>query len=39
MIRHFFFLVVTITAASSAGYAQDSRTAGHKGTAQQQRAC
>jgi len=39
MIRYFFFLVVTITAASSAGYAQDSRTAGHKGTAQQQRAC
>jgi hypothetical protein len=39
MIRYFLFLVVTITAAISVGYAQDSRTAGHKGTAQQQRAC
>jgi len=39
MMRYFFFLVVTITAAISVGYAQDSRTAGHKGTAQQQRAC
>jgi len=39
MIRYFFFLLVAMTAASSIGYAQDSRTAGHKGTAQQQRAC
>lgn len=39
MIRYFFFLVVAITAASSVGHAQDSQGAGHKGTAQQQRAC
>ena len=39
MIRYFFFLAVAITVASSVGYAQDSHTAGHKGTAQQQRAC
>src|SRR6266566_5774667 len=39
MIRYFFFLIAAITAASSVGYAQDSRTAGHAGTAQQQRAC
>jgi hypothetical protein len=37
MIRYFFALMVAVTAASPAGYAQDSR--GHKGTAQQQRAC
>jgi hypothetical protein len=39
MIRYFLFLIVTMTAASSFGYAQDSRTTSHKGTAQQQRAC
>jgi hypothetical protein len=39
MIRYGFFLIVVVTAASSVGYAQDSNTAGHKGTAQQQRAC
>jgi hypothetical protein len=39
MIRYFFFLIAAITAASSVGYAQDSRAAGHAGTAQQQRAC
>jgi hypothetical protein len=39
MIKFFLFLIVAMTAASSVGYAQDSRTAGHKGTAQQQRAC
>lgn len=39
MIRCSFFLVVAMTAASSVGYAQDSRTGGHKGTAEQQRAC
>ena len=39
MIRYFFALMVAVTAPSLAGYAQDSRTGGHKGTAQQQRAC
>jgi hypothetical protein len=39
MIRHFFILVVATVAASSVGCAQDSRAAGHKGTAEQQRAC
>ncbi len=39
MIRYFFFLIVVTTAASSIGYTQDSRAAGHKGTAEQQRAC
>lgn len=39
MIRYFFCLTVAITAALSLGYAQDSGTAGHKGTAAQQQAC
>jgi hypothetical protein len=39
MIRYVFFLIVAITAASSVAYAQESRSAGHKGTAEQQRAC
>jgi hypothetical protein len=39
MIRYFSLLIVAMTAASSVGYAQDSNTGGHKGTAQQQRAC
>jgi len=39
MIRHCFVLMVAVAAASSAGYAQDGRTGGHKGTAQQQRVC
>jgi hypothetical protein len=39
VIRYFFCLTVAMTAALSFGYAQDSRTAGHKGTAEQQRAC
>jgi len=39
VIRYFFCLTVAMTAALSLGYAQDSRTAGHKGTAEQQRAC
>jgi hypothetical protein len=39
MSRYFFFLILVMTAASSVGYAQESRTAGHKGTAEQQRAC
>jgi hypothetical protein len=39
MIRYVFFLIVAMTAASSVAYAQEGRTAGHKGTAEQQRAC
>ena len=39
MIRYVFFLIVATTAASSVAYAQGGRTAGHKGTAEQQRAC
>jgi hypothetical protein len=39
MIRYFPVLIIAMTAASPIGYAQDSRTTGHKGTAQQQRAC
>jgi hypothetical protein len=39
MIRYVFFLIVAITAASSAAHPQASRTAGHKGTPEQQRAC
>jgi len=40
MVRYFFVLIaaVAITAAS-VGYAQEGRTGGHKGTAEQQRAC
>lgn len=36
---YLFCLVVAMSAASSAGHAQDSRTAGHMGTVEQQRAC
>jgi hypothetical protein len=39
MLRYFFVLITAITAASSVGYAQEGRTGGHKGTAEQQRAC
>ncbi|HLK81723.1 MAG TPA: hypothetical protein VKT99_09550 [Xanthobacteraceae bacterium] len=39
MIRYASLLIVAMIAASSIGYAQESRTAGHKGTPQQQRAC
>ncbi len=39
MIRCFLFLIVALTAASSVACAQESRAAGHKGTAEQQRAC
>ncbi len=39
MIRYLAFLIVAMTAASSVVCAQESRTAGHKGTPQQQRAC
>jgi hypothetical protein len=39
MIRFLFCLVVATAVASPAGYAQDSRAADHKGTAEQQRAC
>ena len=39
MIRNVFFLIVAITAPLSIAHAQESRTAGHKGTAEQQRAC
>ena len=39
MVRLFLFLIAAITAASSLGYAQEGRTAGHRGTAAQQRAC
>ena len=39
MSRYLFALMVAVTAPSLAGYAQDSRTGGHKGTAEQQRAC
>jgi hypothetical protein len=39
LIRYFLALTVVVTAASLPGYAQDSRMAGHKGTAEQQRAC
>lgn len=37
MIRNIFFLIVAMTAAPSVAHAQG--TAGHKGTAEQQRAC
>jgi hypothetical protein len=37
MIRYFLLLTVAMTAASSVAYAQESP--GHKGTAEQQRAC
>jgi len=39
MIRYVFWLVFATVAVSSAGYAQESRSTGHKGTAEQQRAC
>jgi hypothetical protein len=39
VIRYFFCLTVAMIATLSLGYAQDSRTGGHKGTAEQQRAC
>jgi hypothetical protein len=39
MVRFFVVLIAAITAASSLGYAQESRTGGHKGTPEQQRAC
>jgi hypothetical protein len=39
MTRFLFCLIVATSAASSPGYAQDNRTGGHKGTAEQQRAC
>ncbi len=39
MIRYVAFLIVAMTAASSVVCAQESRTAGHKGTTEQQRAC
>ena len=39
MIRYVSFLIVAMIAASSIGYGQESRTAVHKGTPQQQRAC
>jgi hypothetical protein len=39
MVRFFLFLIAAIAAASSVGYAQEGRTAGHRGTAEQQRAC
>jgi hypothetical protein len=39
VIRYLFCLTVAMTAALSLGYAQDSYTPGHKGTAEQQRAC
>jgi hypothetical protein len=39
MIRCFVCALVASVMVSSIGYAQDSRIAGHKGTAEQQRAC
>jgi hypothetical protein len=39
MTRFLFCLVVATAAASPPGFAQDNRAAGHKGTAEQQRAC
>jgi hypothetical protein len=39
MIRCFVYGLVATVVVSSAGYAQDSSIAGHKGTAEQQRAC
>ena len=39
MIRCFVCVLVATVMVSSLGYAQDSGTAGHKGTAEQQRAC
>ena len=39
MSRYVFFLIVATAAASAVAYAQESRPAGHKGTAEQQRAC
>ena len=39
MIRSFVCALVATVVVSSIGYAQDSRTTGHKGTAEQQRAC
>jgi hypothetical protein len=39
MIRHVFCLVFATAVASSVAYAQDTRSEGHKGTADQQRAC
>ena len=38
MVRYFFVVIAAITVAS-VGYAQEGRTGGHKGTAEQQRAC
>jgi hypothetical protein len=39
MIRCFVCVLAATVMVSSTGYAQDSRMAGHKGTADQQRAC
>ena len=39
MNRYLLILIVAMSAASSMGYAQEGRTNGHKGTAEQQRAC
>lgn len=39
MIRYLLCLVFVTVAASSAGYAQVAGFAGHRGTAEQQRAC
>jgi hypothetical protein len=39
MTRYLFCLFVATAAASSIAHAQDSRAGGHKGTAEQQRAC
>jgi hypothetical protein len=36
MVRYFFVLTAAITVAASVGYAQEG---GHRGTAEQQRAC
>jgi hypothetical protein len=39
MIRYLAFLIVAMTAASAVACAQESRTTGHKGSTEQQRAC